>query len=88
MERRKAGIKALRVDKRRATHNARVRRDVRLAISSARKAAASGDASAQDALKKAFGKLDRAVKSGVFHANTAARYKSRLAVAAKKASKK
>ncbi|MFO0704751.1 MAG: 30S ribosomal protein S20 [Candidatus Andersenbacteria bacterium] len=88
MIRRHAGIKALRVTKRRATRNAQVRRTVRKAISVTRKAVAAGKApEARESLKKMASQLDRAVKAGVVHARTAARYKSRLTNAVNKLAK-
>ncbi len=88
MIRRKAGIKALRVSKRRAAKNDATRRQVRKAISAVRKAiAASKVDEAREGLKKAFSQLDRAVKSGVVHKRTAARTKSRLSSAINKIKK-
>ncbi|MDP2587184.1 MAG: 30S ribosomal protein S20 [bacterium] len=86
--RRKAGIKALRVTKRRTTYNSRVKQTVKRALAATRKAISAGDAAkSQAALKDLFSKLDRAAKSGVLHTNAVSRYKSRLSVAASKIAK-
>lgn len=56
------------------------------AIKTAMKKALNGDIAArEEGLKQAFSLLDRAVLKGVLHKNTAARYKSRIAVALHKA---
>lgn len=85
MARKKAGLKALRVAKRRATRNDAAKKQVRKAISAVRKAVAASKAdAARDAYKKMSSQLDRAVKTGVLHARAASRYKSRLALQIKK----
>jgi len=57
------------------------------AIRTAMKKALTGEVAVrEEGLKQAFSLLDRAVLKGTLHKNTAARYKSRIAVALHKAS--
>jgi len=89
MARRHAGVKALRVTKRRTIRNEGVKRQVRKAVSVVRKAVTAGKADeAKTALTKAFSQLDRAAKGGVMHKRTVARLKSRLSSAVAKLGKK
>lgn len=56
------------------------------ALKKARTAIAGGDAS-KEVLRTSFSAIDRAAKKGIIKDNTADRYKSRLAAAAKRAAK-
>lgn len=56
------------------------------ALKKARTAIAGGDAG-KDVLSTSFSAIDRAAKKGIIKDNTADRYKSRLAAAAKRAAK-
>lgn len=60
---------------------------IKSAIKTAMKKALTGEASArEEGLKLAYSLLDRAVLKGIVHKNTAARYKSKVAVALNKQS--
>ena len=60
---------------------------LRTALKKARAAVATGEAKAED-ISTGFSEIDRAAKKGIIKGNTADRYKSRLARAAKRASAK
>ncbi|MHC4713104.1 MAG: 30S ribosomal protein S20 [Planctomycetota bacterium] len=72
--------KRVRQNEKRRLRNKAVRSSVRSAVKSFRKLVDAGDLEAArtryDIVQK---KLDQAVSKGVFHRNTASRYKSRLA---------
>ena len=72
----KAAKKTLRQAQQRRARNKGVMSTMRSAIKRVRLAADT--TSAQTALTDAVSIIDRTVKKGVIHANTAARYKSRL----------
>ncbi|WP_373532891.1 30S ribosomal protein S20 [Vampirovibrio sp.] len=56
------------------------------AIKTALKKALNGESTArEEGLKQAYSLMDRAVLKGIMHKNTAARYKSKIAVALNKA---
>lgn len=75
-----AAFKALRQSERRAERNSKVKSDVVALVRKVRKAIAAKDAAkAQDWLKQAIKKIDRAAQKGVLKKNNAARKKSRLA---------
>lgn len=65
--------KALRRDQRRAQQNLKVRSAAKSAIKKMRQDPT------EENLKLAYKKIDKAAKKGVYHANKAARLKSRLA---------
>ncbi len=77
--------KRIRQNERQAAHNRPVRTYTTRRVRDAREAIAQGDDSAVEAIRAAQSALDRAAKIGVIHKNTAARRKSRLAAALKKA---
>jgi len=73
--------KAERQSLRRNLRNRSVRRTTRGAVNAARVAVEETDsAAAATAVRHAISTLDRAVKKGIMHKNTASRSKSRLAV--------
>lgn len=79
--------KALRVSKRKKVYNDRRRRAMRAVVKETRKLAEGQKASEAEALlPKAYKAIDKAVKRGVIKKNTAARKKSRLTAAVRKAS--
>jgi len=68
----------------RNAHNAAQRSEMRTALKKVRKVIAEGDkAAAQAQLRASQSIIDAIVDKKVFHKNTAARYKSRLAAAIK-----
>jgi small subunit ribosomal protein S20 len=68
--------------------NRAIRSKMRTAVRKVRAAAASGDAAAAEKLLgEAIRTVDVTAKKGVVHRNTAARTKSRLAAAVRKAAK-
>jgi small subunit ribosomal protein S20 len=68
----------------RRQHNASLRSEMRTAIKSVRKAILAGDkAAAQAVFQAAQGTIDSITRKGMFHANAASRYKSRLSSAVK-----
>ena len=78
MANRRSSIKKIRIDKRRREHNVRTISELR---TTARKvatliAAKNGDEAAKES-RNLFSKLDKAVKKGILHKNSAARRKSR-----------
>ena len=80
--------KALRVSLRRKEINEKRRRAMKEAVKSTRKLAATKGADGRAELAKAYQAIDKAAKSGVIKKNAAARKKSRLAKALKKAAGK
>ena len=80
----KQAKKRIRQNERQGAHNRPVRTFTARRVRDAREAIAGGDTEAAEAVRAAQSALDRAAKTGVIHANTAARRKSRLAAALKK----
>ncbi|MEX0934826.1 MAG: 30S ribosomal protein S20 [Candidatus Paceibacterota bacterium] len=77
--------KAFRSDKNKRAYNDRLRRAMKEAIKSVRKAIDAGDISAaEEKLPVAYKAIDKAAKR-FLHKNTAARYKSRITKAVVKA---
>ena len=71
--------KRIRQTEKRTARNRHVRTNVRTCVKKVREALESSDkAVAQAALATAIAKIDKAVTKGVYHANTGARYISRL----------
>lgn len=82
----KSAIKRARQTTKRRSHNLKVRAAVKQDVRVVLEAIAAGDAKATaTAMQAAQSEIDRAVKKGTLHKNTAARRKSRLAAAATKA---
>jgi small subunit ribosomal protein S20 len=78
----KSAAKAMRQSKRRNAINLRVKDKYKSATKKVKKFITSGSAKdSLEALKEAMSTLDKAVKKGVIHKNTASRKKSRLAKA-------
>jgi small subunit ribosomal protein S20 len=77
--------KRIRQNERAEARNRPVRTFTARRVRDARAAVASGSPDAAQALREAQAALDRAAKAGVIHRNAAARRKSRLAQAAKRA---
>ena len=76
----KSQLKRIKTNRAATERNKAVKSEVKTWIRKFREAAASGDtAAAQDALKVASTKLDKAVSKGVIHANQAANKKSAMA---------
>lgn len=89
MPTRSAGFRDLRVSRRRAVRNLRIREQLRFLMRSSRQALAKGEAAAvKTAVGAAVSALDRAVRSGVVKAGFAARHKSRLMLSFNKLGKK
>lgn len=84
----KSAIKRARQQEKRRTRNVMVKTGVRVKLKSARSAIASDPSKAQNALVAAISEIDRAVKKGTLHKNTASRKKSRLTLAYNAAAKK
>ncbi|HTB48761.1 MAG TPA: 30S ribosomal protein S20 [Verrucomicrobiae bacterium] len=83
----KSAIKRAKQSLVRRSRNLQVKRAVKLDINSVSVALADGDAKdIQAKLNEAYSEIDRAVKKGTLHKNTAARRKSVLAHAVAKAS--
>jgi small subunit ribosomal protein S20 len=75
----KSGLKRRRQDEVRRDRNRAVRTRVRNAMKALRTAIASGDAAAvKELLPRTVSVIDSGVRKGVFHRNTASRYKSHL----------
>lgn len=75
----KSAIKRARQAEKRRSHNLVVKHAVKKDIKSVMTALESKDSKAvQEALRAAVSEIDRAVKKGTLHINTAARKKSRL----------
>lgn len=69
---------------RQRVHNMAQRSAYRTAVKKVRKAIEAGDkAAAQTVFREAQSTIDAITGKGIFHANTASRYKSRLASAVK-----
>ncbi len=81
----KQAKKRIRQNERQAAQNRPIRTYTARRVRDARDAVANGDDDAAETLRAAQSALDRAAKTGVIHRNTAARRKSRLASALKKA---
>ncbi len=78
----KSAAKAMRQSARRRVHNLKVKDKFKSATKQVKKAlAANTKDEALKALQGAMSALDKAVKKGVIHKNTASRKKSRLAKA-------
>ena len=76
----KSQIKRIKTNEKRTERNKAVKSELRTGVRKFREAAASGDKDAADeALKAASRKLDKAVSKGVIHANQAANKKSSMA---------
>ena len=76
----KSQIKRVKTNAKRTERNRAYKSELRTWIRKFREAAESGDqARAEDALKLASKKLDKAVSKGVIHANQAANKKSAMA---------
>jgi small subunit ribosomal protein S20 len=71
-------IKDLRKSKKHATKNSDVRGAIKLMIKKSRKAVETKDATAEQMVKDAIKKIDKATQKGILKKNTAARKKSRL----------
>lgn len=80
----KQASKRMRQDEKRRLHNKSIRTAMRSSMKRVLSATSSEEAS--KALPTAMKKVDKAAKSNVIHANTAARYKRRLSKAASAAS--
>jgi small subunit ribosomal protein S20 len=75
----KSGLKRRRQNEVRRERNRAVRTRVRNAIKALRAAIAGGDAKAvRELLPRTVSVIDGGVRKGVFHRNTASRYKSHL----------
>jgi len=76
----KSQLKRIKTNRARTERNKAVKSELRTWVRKFREAAASGDADkAQEALRAASAKLDKAVSKGVIHANQAANKKSAMA---------
>ena len=76
----KQQLKRIKTNEKRTERNKAVKSELRTWIRKFREAADAGDAgAAQEALKKASTKLDKAVSKGVIHQNQAANKKSAMA---------
>ena len=75
----KSALKRVRSSKRKQERNRLIRSRTTTFVKKARQALDSGDLeSAREATRQAVSELDKAAVKGVFHANNAARRKSRL----------
>lgn len=76
----KSALKAHRQTTKRHEHNRQLRSRLRRALKTIRAAVDAGDtAKAQAAIADSFSLIDKMAGKGVIHANTAGRYKSRIA---------
>ncbi|MEO3938801.1 30S ribosomal protein S20 [Dermatophilaceae bacterium Soc4.6] len=76
----KSQLKRIKTNEKRTERNKAVKSELRTWVRKFRDAADTGDATAaQEALKAASTKLDKAVSKGVIHANQAANKKSAMA---------
>jgi small subunit ribosomal protein S20 len=76
----KSQLKRIKTNQKRTERNKAVKSELRTWVRKFREAAASGDKdAANDALKTASKKLDKAVSKGVIHKNQAANRKSAMA---------
>lgn len=81
----KSAIKKAKQDEKARKHNRAIRDEYREAAKKVRKLALAGEVKkAQEELKTAYSKIDRAAKRNVIHKNAAARRKSRLSSFLKK----
>jgi len=81
----KSAIKKARQDVKARAHNRVLRDAYKSAVKNVRKLVEAGDTKkAQEALKDAYSKIDKASKKNILHKNNAARRKSRLASLLKK----
>ena len=84
----KSAIKRARQQAKRRSHNIAVKRAVRLDIRNFVEAIEKGEAKAvTETFRAAVSEIDRAVKKGTLHRNTAARRKSQLSQLAKSQAK-
>jgi len=84
-KRTKSALKANRQNIRRRAHNRELRSRLRTALKAIRAALDSKDlAGAKAALSATVSIVDKMATKGIIHRNTAGRYKSRLAAAAKR----
>lgn len=75
----KSAIKRVKTQAKRRSHNLQVKRAIHQDIRAFTDAAATGDAKATtETLRAAISEIDRAVKKGTIHRNTAARRKAQL----------
>lgn len=74
----KSGIKRVEIAERNRLRNVAVKSEVKTRVKRVHEVMGNGGENASEVLKKAISTLDRAVKKGVLHQNTAARKKSRL----------
>jgi len=87
MPQRKAAKKDLKQNQKRKQANLRIKRKIKTATRSLKKTLTGKDsAKIEDALKQVYKLIDKAASKNIIHANKAARKKSRLAKATKKAS--
>lgn len=75
----KSAQKQLRQDKKRSEHNDVLKNDYKSAIRTVEKLAEAGKKVTDEAIRSAYGKIDKAAKSHLIHENKAARLKSRVA---------
>ena len=76
----KSAIKRTKTNNERRAHNATIKSAMRTAIKQVEASVANNEVDkAKTALTEAAKRIDKAVKTGLVHKNTAARYKSRLA---------
>lgn len=78
MPHRLSSVKKLRQDKKRRTHNLKIKLTLKKAIRKFQDNLKEKAQEAQTALKEVFSLLDKAAKKGLIHKNTANRKKSRL----------
>ncbi len=80
MPKRKAGVKRLRVDKKRHLRNLKIKQELKKAIKKLQVLLSSKNAAeAKTSLAKVSSLLDKAAKKNIIHSRTADRKKSRLA---------
>lgn len=81
----KSAKKRVKTARKATIRNLRTKRHLKSAVKNVRKAVDSGKRSTEKELSEAISAIDKAVKKGVVHKNKAARQKSRLVAAFKKA---
>lgn len=81
----KSAIKRVKINEKKASANKSRRSEMRTAIKKAQLAIADGSSDAENLVKEAIAKTDKAVSKGILHKNTAARKKSKLTKALNKA---
>ena len=81
----KSAQKRIRVAAKRQARNKHIKSGTKTAIKKVNVAVKAGDAAAKELLVQAISTIDRACSKGVFHKNTAARKKSKLAKLVNKA---